>query len=379
MIIELEIAGVPMNFLVDTGVNYTLLFDNNKARALDIKKGAPFYLRGLGNQTPMEAHKIAIPSINFKSFSLINQEILILPESEFLLSKRAGTQIDGIIGSALFREFPITINYQKQFLHLNPPNIQRKRRHSKVISKPLFFYKRKPYVHFKVHQNESKSIEGKGLIDTGLSDALWLFSSDEEILAAPPLISVFLGTGINGDVFGQRGKVKQISFGEYSLSEVKVAYPDTESISQVELAENRIGSIGAEILSRFEVLLDYPNSELKLKPHSNTKQPFYYNLSGVELAYQGVEVVKERLPNVVRYQTENAHTSAEIFLASRFQLIFYPTIVVNYVRPGSAAAKAGVKVGDIIHRVDGKRTRYMRLENVIEALKKNRQTSQTKP
>ena len=66
------------------------------------------------------------------------------------------------------------------------------------------------------------------------------------------MISDFLATGINGDVFGQRGKVKQISFGEYSLSEVKVAYPDTESISQVELAENRIGSIGAEILSRFK-------------------------------------------------------------------------------------------------------------------------------
>ena len=56
-------------------------------------------------------------------------------------------------------------------------------------------------------------------------------------------------------------------------------------------------------MRRYTLIFDYPNNQLLIKTTAKTADPFYYNLSGIELAYEGVRMVRERLPSVQRHGT----------------------------------------------------------------------------
>lgn len=207
------------------------------------------------------------------------------------------------------------------------------------------------------------------MIDTGLSDALWLFSKDLDFEKVPPVFEDFLGTGINGDVYEERGKIPSFVLGKTLLNEIKVAYPAVKFFDSLALEKNRLGSIGAELLSRFKVLIDYPNKQLMLKPTHKTSDPFYYNLSGIELAYEGNQIVKQRLPSVER-KGSTGNDGIEILLQDRYRLSFHPALKITYVRPNSPAEYAGLRSGDILIQINGRKIHEMSLEKVLAILQK---------
>lgn len=207
------------------------------------------------------------------------------------------------------------------------------------------------------------------MIDTGLSDAIWLFSKGLDFQKTHPVFEDFLGTGINGDVYGERGKIPSLVIGKTFLNEIKVAYPAVKTFDSLVLEKNRLGSIGAELLSRFKVLIDYPNNQLMLKPTNKTSDPFYYNLSGIELAYEGTQIVKQRLPSVER-KGNTGNNGIEILLQDRYKLSFHPALKITYVRPNSPAEHAGVRSGDILIQINGRKIHEMTLEKVLAILQK---------
>ncbi len=189
------------------------------------------------------------------------------------------------------------------------------------------------------------------------------------IVQAPPVFEDFLGTGINGDVFGQRGKLSHFLLGAMELKNVKVAYPEVDSIQAIPIAKNRIGSIGAELLSRFKVLVDYPNAQISLMPTRQTNKPFYYNLSGLEIEYDGMRIVKQKLSNIQRNENKQ-NAGIEILLHDRFQLVLHPSMNISYVRPNSPADKAGIQEGDVLLQINGRKVYNMSLERVLGVLQK---------
>ena len=54
-------------------------------------------------------------------------------------------------------------------------------------------------------------------------------------------------------------------------------------MEQLISANDRNGTIGAEILRRFYVIVDYRNSRLTLRPTPRIKEDFSYNMSGMEV------------------------------------------------------------------------------------------------
>ena len=157
--------------------------------------------------------------------------------------------------------------------------------------------------------------------------------------------------------------------GETILKEIKVAYPATKTFTSLSLEKDRLGSLGAELLSRFRVLIDYPNQQLTLKPTFKTTDPFYYNLSGMELAYEGIQMVKQRIPSVER-KGNTGNNGIEILLQERYQLSFHPALKVTYVRPQSPAQYSGVRSGDILMQINEKKIHHMSLEKVLSILQK---------
>ncbi|MCB0851628.1 MAG: PDZ domain-containing protein, partial [Bacteroidetes bacterium] len=163
-----------------------------------------------------------------------------------------------------------------------------------------------------------EKIKSDWLIDTGASQAISLFTED---LSAPEKsIDAFLGMGLSGGVYGKLGRVQAFSLGEFTFEDVITGFPDTASLNI--LAESNVwyGNLGAEIISRFHVVFDYPRGSIYLRKNSNFRKDFRYNISGIELLTSGEDFDK---------------------------------YVVSYVRPDSPAEEADVQINDEILSING--------------------------
>ena len=113
------------------------------------------------------------------------------------------------------------------------------------------------------------------------------------------------------------------------------------------------------MLRRFKITFDYPNKQLILKRNSKAFSPFYYNLSGIELQYKGENLIKEKINFIAddrhKSQDERQNNGVKIFLTEVYRLRFQSIIEISNLRKGSPAALVGLKVGDVIISINGKR------------------------
>jgi predicted metalloprotease with PDZ domain len=68
---------------------------------------------------------------------------------------------------------------------------------------------------------------------------------------------------------------------------VVASYPYYEDIAAKITSVKRNGSIGNPLLRKFDVLFDYQNSCIYLRPSSTYKEEFEYDMSGLELMADG--------------------------------------------------------------------------------------------
>ncbi len=108
---------------------------------------------------------------------------------------------------------------------------------------PLDFYNNKPHIRARVMRH-NQPFEGTFLLDSGSSDALWMFENRLSDFQETVFFEDYLGHGINGNVYGKRSKVDLLDLNFVRLKKVKVAYPEPASFVTINLKEDRLGSIG---------------------------------------------------------------------------------------------------------------------------------------
>ena len=105
----------------------------------------------------------------------------------------------------------------------------------------------------------------KLLIDTGASHAIWLDENTLEDISKPETQKyTFLGAGLNGMVFGETMRFQYIDIKGFKLMNPIVSFPDSVSLAHASGIDLRNGSIGSDILRRFNLIIDYANSQLKI-------------------------------------------------------------------------------------------------------------------
>ena len=371
IVIPVTVNGQELTFLLDSGVGKTLLFNNENVSQLHFENKNRYNLSGLGQGEALQAYLTQGNTIQLGQLLGVNQDILLVDKIDFSFSRRMGRQIEGVLGSEFFKTYPIKIDYinrkisiyNNQYPYTFP---------QKATQYPLQFHHNKPHVQMKFNQNGEGSMLSTFLIDTGSSDALWLFDAHESIEKTTPVFNDFLGQGINGNIFGDRGKINSIQLSKRPIKDVKVAYPEMDNFKTIDLLSGRVGSIGGELLSRFTVYFDYPNQRMALQPNRKIEAPFYFNMSGIELQYNGVELRTSKVNNSggIKYDKEGNNRGIEIFLRDVIQYEFQDVIEIAEVRPNSPAAQSGIRKGDILYRINNHKLNHLKLHEVAGMLQR---------
>lgn len=368
IVFPIEVNDKKLNFILDSGVGQTILFNIKNKDSIKLKNLEKVKLKGLGREEPVDA--ILSTNNKFKINNIVsgNQKLYVVFNDFFDLSSKLGTTIHGIIGYNLLKDFLIKINYGTKKITFYNPNKNNFSGCFKCTGFHLEFYKLKPYINaeVKISANSNKVSEVKLLIDSGGSDALWLFENTRPEIKSPTnYFDDYLGEGLSGEIYGKRSKVEALVLGNYELKKPTVSFPDSISIVHALQFKDRNGSIGGDVLKRFTVYFDYKNSKLYLKKNSLFKNPFRYNMSGIELAYNGKLIVKENSSTI--YHISNISGTENKFITDvSYKYSFKPSYVIHRVIKGSPAFEAGILPGDILIKIDGKYSFDLKLGEIVE-------------
>lgn len=350
--IPIKVNGVELNFLLDTGVEETLLFsleDNPDVNFFNTEK---ISLRGLGSEDAIEGLKTTNNILELDGIKANHQLIYVILDQSFNLSSQIGIPVNGIIGYQFFRENLVRIDYAgKKVIIYKDNDVNRKKIEKKFDKTEITIEKFKPYLLGTTNINRIET-SVKLLIDTGNSDSIWLFQNLSNQIKIPSKnFEDFLGKGFSGDIEGRRARITEFSFDKFNFKLPIVAFPDSSSIKNVRMVKDRVGSVGGEILKRFSVIFDYNNQLLFLKRNSGFKQPFTYNKSGLEIKHNGIQWVKEtvKMETVplgagVTFDSEGKNITNDF----KYKFELKPIYEISNIRKNSVAAKCGLKVFDQI-------------------------------
>lgn len=369
IVIPIDVNGTQLSFVLDSGVSTPILFNLANQDSLELKNVSEITINGLGEGEPISALSSQGNYFKLGNVRNFSQKLYVVLDAGINFSPSLGVPIHGIIGYDLFRNFIVDINYSGKTIKFYNPESAGPKLGNRFETLQVDIINRKAYMDAHVSLKGAKDIPIKMLLDTGSSDAIWLFE-DERIKLPKEYYEDYLGKGLAGDIFGKRTKVEAIRIGDFDLSDAKAAFPDMLSFNSIKDLGNRNGSFGGEMLKRFNIVFDYPNGKISLRKNSNFKKPFHYNVSGIDLQHAGVRYVSERIADVngIVESNHRSYGNVQILLEGATRLSLVPEIVVSGIRSGSPAHSAGLQEGDIILAVNGKKIHRYKIQEIMEML-----------
>lgn len=371
--IPIKVNGVELNFLLDSGVEETILFSMEDKKEVGFSNVEKITLRGLGEEESIEGLKSTNNILEIKGAKSANHLLYIVLDQSFNLSSHIGIPVNGIIGYNFLKTNLVEINYEKKRVTVYRDNEKiRKRIERKFQTVPITIERSKPYIASSIIMN-SAEIPVKLLIDIGNSDAIWLFENNKRSIKIPAKnFEDYLGKGFSGDVEGKRAQITKFTISKFEFHNPIIAFPDSTSIKNVRMVKDRAGSVGSEILKRFFVVFDYSNQKMYLKKNNNFSAPFSYNKSGVELQHYGLQWVQETVhletvPIIVGDAAEARRNIADNNF--KYKFVLKPIYIIANVRKNSPAAISGLQKGDVVVKINDVPGYQFTLEKINSLLK----------
>lgn len=287
----------PLAFVLDTGDKYAIV-DLDRARELGLTLEGVVRMQGAGADTPTGAF-VRSASFTIEGLDGFNQPVaLALPIRS--LASRLGQDFDGIIGHDFIRNFVVEIDYQA--------------RQMKLHERKTFSYKGAgesvpikinsaghPIIDAQVTPLEGDVIKGKFVVDIGSGLALALHSPTVRSHKLPgpntKTIKALGAAGAGGSVSGQLGRVAELKVGSFSIQNPITLFA-ADSAGAFANSE-QVGNIGAQVMNRFRVFLDYERERIILEPSSMFGKAYDRAFSGLSLEAHGTDYRTYRITGVL--------------------------------------------------------------------------------
>ncbi len=321
---------LPLRFILDTGIRTAILTERIFGDMLNIAYTRKISIKGPGNEKQVEALIASNVTIEIPGIIGRGQAILVLEEDYLQLENYLGTKVHGILGYEIFSRFVVDINYKSKHIIIHDPARYRPKKSFREV--PIVIQDTKPYLFSEVKIDSSTCLEAKLMVDTGASHAV-LFELDSNKNSMPTKnVETTLGRGLGGEIRGHLARIDRLSLEDFDFDGVIASYPDQEHYLD-SLVINRDGTLGGEVLNRFRVVFNYSENKMYLKKNNEFKEEFEFNMSGLEVNAFGDDLETFKIINV---------------------------------RKNSSGEQAGLKVGDIITRLNGIPAENLKL-NIIQA------------
>lgn len=331
MVVTLRInASSMLSFILDSGVSNTIITQLMPEDSVALNYSDMTDLYGLGTGNRLNVFESNNNIIKIGKLNLKNKKVFVLEEDIFHLTQQTGTKINGLIGFDFFQDYIVEIDYTNSRIRFYDRDLFQIPKGYETI--PMTIEDQKMFIQISVLETDTTQRTAKMLIDTGAELNAWFQTFKKGAVQQPSkTIRGTIGQGLNGEITGKYGRFPQICFGKFCLKKAIVSFPDSAAISEIVSTSDRDGTIGSQILSRFNFFIDYNQKRFYFKPNGNFRDDFKYNVTGIEIA--------QILP-------------------------FVPQTEVCLVWENSPAALSGVQVGDQIVEINGQKAFRMKINEI---------------
>lgn len=268
-LISVKIGNVEIpNILLDTGFDYDgiIIYNPDYKDLLDLTHAIEVQIGGAGGGDASKALMIDSTSFNIGDMKMINQRIIILQSNIY-----KGFPSNGVIGYSIFGHYITEIDYDKNIMSLY--NTDKVEIDSSWTAIPLYFKGNNiPWLDASIVIENENPILLSMYIDYAAGDAIMLLEKPGMKFSLPKdTVNVYIGTGLSGDIYGKKGIISKLIIGKHELNDVIASFTPSKVRSKQDNADAVLGS-GA--LRRFNLIFDYSQKILFLKPNTHFGDPF---------------------------------------------------------------------------------------------------------
>ena len=310
ILIKAKLDNYPdsLNFVLDTGSGGISLDSATTAELKIPLAKTERTIRGIAGMRTVDFaydHTLKLPGLDVPhlDFHINDYE---------LLTSVYGVKIDGVVGFSFFRRYIVKIDYDLMQINVYTPG---------SLKYPRGGYLMRPNFTTLPMQNalimDDRPINSRFIFDTGAGLCFLLsqdFVEDSTVLRKGRKIYPTQAEGLGGKKVMSLTVLKEVKLGPYKFKSVPVHIFDDEY--NVTTYPTLGGIIGNDLLRRFNLIVNYPEQTIHIKPNSHMNESFDYSYTGLGI-----------------YQVDGE-------------------IKVVDVIEGSPGDKAGFQTGDIIFSIE---------------------------
>ena len=346
-----------INLILDTGAENLILFNKEKSDEIGLLIDSEIKVKGSDIQGEAVAYISRKNFVSLKGTAPLARDIIILKDNSLDLTHLVGIPIEGLLGARTFWGLVMKIDYSKQLLTLTrkskfiPPHyIDPKYQEIDIEIK-----NHKPYIYNKVSSAPGNEVAIKTLIDSGSAIGFMILLNTSEKLHLPPkFITGKLGKGLGGDIEGYIGKLHALSLSDqHRFNDIVSYYQNLSDYDNAQYYNHRNAVLGNPILSKFDLVIDYVDAKLYLKPNRFYKRKLKFDKSGMTVYAVGPKLNQYVIQNIY----ENSPAAEVELLPNDIikQIGFRPSFLLDLdIISRIMQRKEGKKVKIVVER-DGKK------------------------
>lgn len=320
-----------LSFVLDTGDKFAII-DLERAKELGLTLQGELRAAGAGSERPTGAF-VKDSTFTIPGLAGFTQPVNIaLPVRH--MASRMGQDFDGILGSEFIKEFVLELDYQARVIKLH--NKDKFNYTGPGESIPIKLNGAgHPIIDGEVTPIGSDPVKGKFVLDIGSGAALILYSPFvvEHHLPGPDQKTIkAIGVGgAGGASNGRIGRVTELKIGAFKISNLTTMFSEDKEGALASSAV--LGNIGAQVMSKFRLLLDYSHDRIIFEPNSTFPEGFERAFSGLAMVAEGKD---------------------------------YRTFRITDLLDNAPATEAGLQKNDVITAIDGKPATELTLTRLNE-------------
>ncbi len=263
-----------LQFILTTGLENSIICELEKDRVISLKRAGEIKVLGIGPGQKTDAILSKGNHLKVGDLTIPDQDFVILSNNSWQLSRKMGTRIHGLLNMKAFEEYIIAIDYDQRQLILYQPGFFNQHMDLDGYTSFRLDIGGIPCIMATIETLKNGARPVKLMLDTGAGHALTLDTLPEDSIAEG-CREGYLGFGINGNIKGKVGRLKGMDIGPYHLQDVPVFYPDPLAVLPGRAGWEPNGSLGAELLRRFNLIIDYPGNKLHMQANTHYEDEFH--------------------------------------------------------------------------------------------------------